>query len=145
MAEQGNQGDNNQQQGQVVQVQDEDIARALTWIGFNVENARNRIINDAFFNLEDLATLKENYILEVSSPGMDQPFKVVQQYKNAINRQVEILKKDGIKYEGTLTDFADDVAQITVEKRKKGKVIAKQVYDIPLADIKSTKKLITFK
>ena len=39
----------------------------------------------------------EDYELEVGSAGLGQPFKVVQQYKNHIGLEVEVLGKDGKK------------------------------------------------
>ena len=39
----------------------------------------------------------EDYELEVGSAGLGQPFKVIQQYKNHIGLEVEVLAKDGKK------------------------------------------------
>lgn len=39
----------------------------------------------------------ENFELEVSSPGLDQPFKVLQQYQKYMGKAVEVKLADGQK------------------------------------------------
>ncbi len=95
--------------------------------------------------LEEEGLVGEKYTLEVSSPGMDQPFKIMQQYFKSINRSVEVLKKDGIKLEGTIKKVDDNEIQLEIIKLEKGKVVDTQYVDIPFHEIKTTKKLITFK
>ncbi len=46
----------------------------------------------------------DDFSLEVSSPGLDQPLKLLRQYKKNIGRLVEVLLVDGIKKEGRLID-----------------------------------------
>ena len=95
--------------------------------------------------LEDERLVGDKYIFEVSSPGMDQPFKVKEQYLKSIGRTIEVLKKDGVKYEGVLNEIMEDAIILEVPKMKKGKVMSTEIYTIPLSAIKTTKKLITFK
>lgn len=94
--------------------------------------------------LEEENLVNEKYTLEVSSPGMDQPLKVLKQYYKAKGRLVEVLKKDGIKYEGLLKAVDEESIEVEVERRKKGKVIATEVHKVAYDEIKSTKKLIKF-
>ena len=95
--------------------------------------------------LEEEKLVGDKYTLEVSSPGMDQPFKVLRQYQKSIGKGLEVLKKDGIKLEGLLREVSEDRIILQVEKRKKGKVIESNVVVVPLEEIKATKQLITFK
>ncbi len=95
--------------------------------------------------LEEEQLVKENYLLEVSSPGMGQPFKVHQQYLKSINKSLEVLRKDGEKYKGVLKEVDDAGVSLEIEKKKKGKVISRNLIDIAFEDIKATKQLITFK
>ena len=95
--------------------------------------------------LEEEQLVNDNYTLEVSSPGMGQPFRVRQQYLKSINRSLEVLRKDGEKHEGLLKDVKDEIICLEVEKKKKGKVINKELIEIPFDSIKATKQLITFK
>jgi ribosome maturation factor RimP len=96
--------------------------------------------------LEQESLVRENYILEVSSPGMDQPLKVKQQYVKAIGRQVEVLQKDGIKLEGILKNLHDDGGiSLQIDKMNKGKLLSSETVEVAFEDIKTVKKLITFK
>jgi len=95
--------------------------------------------------LEEEKLVGDKYTLEVSSPGMDQPFKVFRQYEKSIGKGLEVLKKDGIKLEGILREVNEDRIGLLVEKKEKGKVIESNVVVVPFEEIKATKQLITFK
>lgn len=85
----------------------------------------------------------DDFSLEVSSPGLDEPLKLFRQYTKNVGRPVEVLLKDGVKIEGKMTEAREDA--ITVEetrgKNKKKEIIQHQV---PFDSIKSTKIQITF-
>ena len=59
---------------------------------------------------------EEDFELEVSSPGIGQPFKVHRQYVKNIGRQVEVLTKSGEKYSGELLSVNDGGFVIKEEK-----------------------------
>ena len=68
----------------------------------------------------------EDYSLTVTSAGLDQPFKILRQYRKAIGTQVEVALKGGRRFIATLKDVTDDGAVTfehtvlkTVEGRKK--------------------------
>jgi ribosome maturation factor RimP len=89
----------------------------------------------------------EDFELEVSSPGLTQPFKVIQQYQKAIGRQVEVLRKDGDKHYGMLVSAENNSFVIeTKEKakspgKKKAEVVTEQI-KLMFDDVKSTKVVI---
>ncbi len=58
----------------------------------------------------------DDFSLEVSSPGLDEPLKLFRQYKKNIGRKVEVLLKDGIKTEGVLKEVNE--ASIDVEETR---------------------------
>ncbi|MEX2589117.1 MAG: ribosome assembly cofactor RimP [Chitinophagales bacterium] len=89
--------------------------------------------------------LGEKYVLEVSSPGMSNPLKVLRQYKRRIGREVEVTLKSGKKLEGFLRD-ADDQKIILEEilKDKKEKEIDRKMHEILFDDFKSTKLKLNF-
>ena len=96
--------------------------------------------------LETNGLVGEKYWLEVSSPGMDEPLKVPQQYKKTIGREVEVLLFSGIKEIGILKDFSENGIQIEIpEEKKKKEIIPAVVKDIPFEEIKYTKKHFVFK
>ncbi|HNJ61599.1 MAG TPA: ribosome maturation factor, partial [Chitinophagales bacterium] len=86
----------------------------------------------------------EKYTLEVSSPGLDQPFKVPQQFEKSINQKVEVLKVDGEKFIGTLLVYDGEKVTIKSEKKIK-KEIKEEIIEINLQEIKSIKKHFIFK
>jgi ribosome maturation factor RimP len=78
-----------------------------------------------------------NFSLEVSSPGVDEPLKMLRQYKKNVGRSVEVILKDGIKVTGKMTDVSEEA--ITVEETK-GKNKKKEViqHQFQFDQIKST-------
>lgn len=94
--------------------------------------------------LESNQLVGEKYTLEVSSPGMDQPFKVPQQFEKSINQKVEVLKVDGEKFIGTLLVYDGEKVTIKSEKKIK-KEIKEEIIEINLQEIKSIKKHFIFK
>ncbi len=92
----------------------------------------------------------EDFELEVSSPGLESPFKVFKQYQKAIGKKVAVLQNDGKKIEGELLDANDNELQVKFERieknpetKKKQKII--ETKKITLTDIKQTKRIISFK
>ena len=85
-----------------------------------------------------------DFSLEISSPGLDEPLKLLRQYRKNIGRKVEVLLKDGVKTEGKLVEVFDE--HIIVEeikgKNKKQEVVQ---HNFPFEAIKSTKIQIVFK
>ena len=85
----------------------------------------------------------DDFSLEVSSPGLDEPLKLHRQYLKNKGRLVEILLKDGRKIEGKLLEVNETelVVEETRGKNKKKEILQHQFL---LNDIKSTKLQIVF-
>lgn len=102
-------------------------------------------INRALYKkLEEAALFPgDDFSLEVSSPGLDEPLKMFRQYKKNTGRLVEVLLKDGMKVEGKLLEVQENeiVVEETKGKNKKKEVI---VHHFPFESIKSTKIQIVF-
>jgi ribosome maturation factor RimP len=73
--------------------------------------------------LDESELLGLKYTLEVSSPGLDQPIKLLRQYKRNIGKELKIWMKDNLYLEGTLVEVKQETIQIelTPKKLKKGK------------------------
>ncbi|WP_249219455.1 ribosome maturation factor RimP [Chitinophaga sp. HK235] len=82
-----------------------------------------------------------DFSLEVSSPGLDEPLKLHRQYLKNIGRKVEVTLLDGAVKEGTLLTVTDD--SITIEETVGKKKETKQT-DLKLNEIKHTKVCIVF-
>jgi len=85
----------------------------------------------------------DDFSLEVSSPGLDEPLKLMRQYYKNIGRKVEVLLKDGVKTEGVLKEVTESgiIIEETRGKNKKKEVIE---HNLPFDQIKSTKIQIVF-
>jgi ribosome maturation factor RimP len=92
--------------------------------------------------LEAAALFPDNdFSLEVSSPGLDEPLKLHRQYLKNIGRKVEVTLLDGAVKEGTLLAVTDDAINI---EELVGKKKEKKSTDLKLNEIKHTKVCIVF-
>ena len=89
----------------------------------------------------------DHYELEVGSPGMEEPLKILQQYKKRLGKEVSVLTFDGIKRKGILMN-ADEVGielnEERIVKGEKKKEITYQLNKIPFQNIKETRVLFSF-
>ena len=84
-----------------------------------------------------------DFSLEISSPGLDEPIKLHRQYLKNIGRYVEVILKEGMKREGKLVNVTDGEILIEEEKgNKKKKEIIR--HSLSYDDIKTTKIQIKF-
>jgi ribosome maturation factor RimP len=89
---------------------------------------------------------KEDYQLDVSSAGMEEPFKVKKQYLKNTGRQVQVTTTEGVLYQGKLAS-ADETG-ITLEMTHRDKQLKKDITEtksLAYEQIKQTKKIISFK
>lgn len=84
-----------------------------------------------------------NFSLEVSSPGVDEPLKMLRQYQKNIGRNVEVMFNDGLKKEGLLKEVTADSVTIQETQGKGKKAVTTDVV-IGFSDIKQTTVLIKF-
>lgn len=84
-------------------------------------------VNDAFLAAFDKDV--EDYSLTVTSAGLDQPFKVLKQYRKAVGSAVEARFKGGKKIVGVLTEADEDGIRLrysqkeAVEGKKKKEIV----------------------
>ena len=92
----------------------------------------------------------DDYELEVGSAGLGQPFKVLQQYKNHIGLEVEVLTKDGKKIKGILKEATEKEFTVTVSKKEKVEgakrpQLVEEDIKFSYDGVKYTKYIINFK
>ncbi|MBD0296162.1 MAG: ribosome maturation factor [Flavisolibacter sp.] len=80
----------------------------------------------------------DDFSLEVSSPGLDEPLKLHRQYKKNIGRYVDVMLVDGTKKEGKLVEATEDGIVIETENGK-GKKREVKNESILFDTIKNTK------
>ena len=85
-----------------------------------------------------------DFSLEVSSAGIDEPFKQVRQYKKNVGRTVSVvMQQDDLAYEGELTAATDEAITLQYTEGK-GKHAATKTVTLLIEAIKQTKVLIKF-
>lgn len=92
----------------------------------------------------------EDFSLEVSSAGLDQPLRALKQFKKNIGREVKVVtSQNGQKFQGILK--AADEEQISVEVKEKRNVEGRKskvwiTEEIPFKynDVKEVKLIISF-
>lgn len=92
----------------------------------------------------------EDYELEVGSAGLGQPFKVPQQYKNFVGKEVEVMDADGKKVKGILKDVDGGLFTVTAREKvkpegKKRAVLQDVDHQFDMNNVKYTKYIISFK
>ena len=86
----------------------------------------------------------EDFELNVSSAGLDHPFKLIRQYKKYQGKEVEVLKTEGNKLIGLLIEVNTDGILIEIPANKKKKTDKQQI-SLLFENIKETKGIISFK
>ncbi len=92
----------------------------------------------------------EDFELQVSSPGLDKPFRVVEQYHKNIGRTVKVVPLEGVVIKGELKEVDESTIVVEysikerIEGRKKKETIVKQE-KINFNNIKETTVIISFK
>ncbi len=85
----------------------------------------------------------DDFSLEVSSPGVEEPLKMLRQYRKNIGRKVEVVQADGVRKEGTLLQANE--TGITIEEetgKNKHKLLIQTT--ISFRQIKHTKVCVRF-
>lgn len=91
----------------------------------------------------------EDFEMEVSSPGIGQPFKVHRQFLKNIGRQVEVVTKDGMKHSGELITVTQEGFVVKAENMvkpegKKKKELQVSEHPFIFEEVKSVKEIIKF-
>lgn len=92
----------------------------------------------------------EDFELEVGSAGIGQPFKVLQQYKNAVGFDVELMTAEGKKMEGEIKDATEESFTVIVSEKqkiegKKRPVLVDVEKTYKYDEVKWVKSIIDFK
>jgi ribosome maturation factor RimP len=96
----------------------------------------------------ELGEAADDFEITVSSPGLDNPFRHMNQYKKNVGKSVEVLTMEGNKLEGKLNTAGENEIVINLFKKRNPKnkslkpEVSDQMVTVALKDIKQTKKLI---
>lgn len=64
---------------------------------------------------------EEDYEMQVSSPGLDMPFRVIEQYYRNEGEKIEVTDMEGNKFTGLLKNVTDGGFELETEIKSKGK------------------------
>ena len=93
---------------------------------------------------------EEDFELQVSSPGLTENFKVIEQYKKYLGKKIEVVHKESSKLEGVILDVNNEgfvletSGKEKLEGQKKKQLVVKK-YLLKYDDIESAKAVISFK
>jgi ribosome maturation factor RimP len=94
---------------------------------------------------EKLLPDQEDFELNVSSPGLDRPIKLLRQYQKNIGRNLEITKVDNEKMDGTLLRVDESGIEISTSVKKRKNQEENQTIILPYKEIKTAKIKIDFR
>jgi ribosome maturation factor RimP len=86
-----------------------------------------------------------SYVLEVTSPGADQPLTSDRQYKRHVGRKLKLVLKDGSEKTGTLEEVTPEGIKINEEIKEKSKKVTLAPAQVNFTDIAKTNIVISFK
>lgn len=95
---------------------------------------------------EEEDAMNGKYVLEVSSPGLDQPLKLRRQYVKNVGRNIKVLLQDNQTTKGTLREVSEDAIALEpmAKGNKKKRNEPAQHIRIPFDHIKKINVLATF-
>lgn len=128
------------------------MKKITVWIdgdkGISVEDCAeiSRKLGEA---LETLNLIETAYVLEVSSPGIDQPLKLKRQYQKNVGRKLSVTLLDQQVKTGKLSSVNEHAIVLDEEIKEKGlsgkgKKLTIQTVEIPFDQIKKSNVLIAF-
>ncbi|MFN5182059.1 MAG: ribosome assembly cofactor RimP [Bacteroidota bacterium] len=93
---------------------------------------------------------KEDFELEVSSPGAEEPFKVREQYTKNVGRKLKIELLDGTELKGTLKKHEGSTIILEIlnkekKERGKGKITKNENITLELDKVKKAGVILSFK
>ncbi|HOO98162.1 MAG TPA: ribosome assembly cofactor RimP [Bacteroidales bacterium] len=87
----------------------------------------------------------EDFELQVSSPGLDMPLTILQQYYRNEGMEVEVTDTDGTKFRGTLRNVTSGGFELESDIRSKGKLKEKKEISFNFDQVKKTKLILNIK
>lgn len=94
--------------------------------------------------LEGRDLIEGRYIIEVSSPGVDKPLKLIRQYPKHIGRELEVITRNKKKYQGALLGVIDEEIEISIKSSKIKKELNSESLKLSLGDIEEAKVVLRF-
>ena len=94
-------------------------------------------------DFDDLQLFDDSYMLEVSTPGLDQPLRLARQYYKNIGRRIKVVTQQQA-IEGKLIGVEAEMIKVEQEIGA-GKQRETKILDLPFSEIDKTFVLVSFK
>jgi len=85
----------------------------------------------------------EDFELQVSSPGLDSPFRVTEQYCKNEGKKISVVDNEGTKYSGILKNVTSGGFDLETEAKIKGKGKEKKDISFNFDQVKAAKIVLT--
>ena len=85
----------------------------------------------------------EDFELEVSSPGLDMPFSVIEQYYKNEGKRIEVIDLDGERFAGNLKNVTGGGFELETEVKVKGKPKEIREFSFNFDHVKSAKVILS--
>lgn len=97
-------------------------------------------------DLDNVDLIKDNFTLEVGTPGLDQPLKLKRQYVKNVGRSLRVLRNDKSVLQGRMTEVTEAGIVMDAESKVKGKnKIEINRTEIPFNEIEKAIVQVSFK
>jgi ribosome maturation factor RimP len=96
-------------------------------------------------DLDNVDLIKDNYTLEVGTPGLDQPLRLKRQYAKNTGRHLKVHRKDKTIVQGLLKEADNDKIVLETELIVKGKKKEFTQTEIPFSEIEKAIVMVSFK
>lgn len=93
--------------------------------------------------LDDTNLIDDNYLLEISTPGVEHPLKLKRQYTRNIGRKLKVKLQDKV-VEGRLAEVDDEKISL-IQETGSGKKKELETVVIPFSEIDKAFVLVSFK
>lgn len=94
--------------------------------------------------LDDIDFGTDQYVLEVTTPGLDHPLKLKRQYQKNIGRSLKIHRKDKTLVQGKLIS-ADEDKIVLNQEVKEGKAVVSKEATLSFDEIEKAFVMVSFK
>ncbi|HZB12578.1 MAG TPA: ribosome maturation factor RimP [Chryseolinea sp.] len=94
-------------------------------------------------DFDDVQLFEDSYMLEVSTPGLDQPLRLARQYYKNIGRRIKVVTQQQA-IEGKLIGVEEERIKLEQEIGA-GKQRETKILDLPFSEIDKTFVLVSFK
>ena len=96
-------------------------------------------------DLDNIDLIKDNFTLEVGTPGLDQPLKLKRQYAKNVGRNLKVHRKDKIIVQGLLQETDNEKVVLEIEVKEKGRKKEFTQLEIPFSEIEKAIVMVSFK